>query len=259
MKRILFVITLILSGFSLLTGQDGLDIMRRVDEAPSPRTTHALILMELTDHRGVENERTVEQWSAEDSRGNNHSVMVFHTPATVKNTRFLARENEDRDDDQWIFLPSLNRVRRIASSEEDGSFMGTEFTYYDMRARVLDDYEYRYLAREEVLGWDCYKVEIRPRAQTDSIYEKTISWVTVDEEINTVVKIEIYKSETELLKILTVEELSLVSGYWTPLRVTMTNIQNGRSTSLIQQRLELDKAVNTGRFSQRFLETGRTQ
>lgn len=258
MKKWLAIFSFI-GGISLLSAQDGAAIMKRVYDQPEPKTTHALIQMILTDQKGEQNERVIEQWSAEDNNGDNHSVMVFHSPASVKNTRFLTKENQGRDDDQWIFLPSLNRVRRIASGEGDSSFMGTEFTYQDLGSREYEDYTYQYLRSERAQGFDCYVIEARPKPGVDSSYHHTISWITTDDSINTAVKMEIYESETDLLKVMTVEDLSEVNGYWIPRSLTMENVQSNRSTTLVQQRLELDKPVNTRRFSQRFLETGRTE
>jgi Outer membrane lipoprotein-sorting protein len=259
MKIKILSMLFIITGITLLSAQDGYEIMKRMDEKATPKTTHALVQMVLTDQRGQQNERVIEQWSAIDNDGNTHNVMVFHSPASVKNTRFLTKENKDRDDDQWIFLPALNRVRRIAASDGGGSFMGTEFTYHDLESRELDDYSYKYLGKETVQGYECYRVETHPKPGIDSPYAKTISWVTVEEEISAVMKAEIYESETKLLKVMTVEDISEVSGYWIPVKIVMTNTQNQRSTALVQQKLELDKSVNTTRFSQRFLETGKTQ
>jgi len=259
MKIKLLSLLIIFTGLSFLCAQDGYEILKRVDEKPEPKTTHALIRMILTDHRGEQNERLLEQWSAVDKEGNTHSVMVFHSPSSVKNTRFLSKENKDRDDDQWIFLPALNRVRRIATSDDSGNFMGSEFSYYDMKSRELENYSYKYIGKETIGAYECYIVETRPNPEADSPYAKTISWVTVDKNINTVMKIELYESETELLKVMTVEDISEISGYWVPINLIMTNVQNNRSTTLEQQKLILDKAVNTTRFSQRFLETGKTQ
>lgn len=258
MKKRISILIISLLGIALLSAQDGRTIMERVSNQSSPSTTHALIKMILIDHRGQESERVVEQWSAEDNNGDTHSVMVFHSPASVENTRFLTKENQDRNDDQWIYLPNLNRVRRIAASESDSSFMGSEFTYHDMESRELENYDYRYLRDESLLGYDCHVVESIPREGTDSPYYKTISWVTVDQDINTVIRVEIYSSANEVLKIMEVEELTQIDGYWVPQVLTMTNQQNNRATTLQQMRLELDRPVNSQRFSQRFLETGRT-
>lgn len=244
---------------SLLFGQEAYEIMQRVENDDDPDTTHALVQMILTDAQGNENERIIEQWSALDDNGNTHSVMVFHSPASVKNTRFLTAENQDRDDDQWIFLPALNRVRRIASSDNDSSFMGSEFTYYDMKSRRLDDYHYEKVGEGEVLGYPCYIVESHPKEGVDSPYARAVSWIPEDPEINLPLKVEIYQSEEVILKILQVEELQQISGFWTPMRITMINQQNKRSSTLVQQKIELDSPVNTRRFSQRFLETGRTE
>ncbi len=257
MKIKFLLILFILTGLTLISAQDGYEIMKKMDEKTTPKTSHSLVQMILTDQHGQQNERVIEQWSAKDNNENTHSIMIFHSPASVKNTRFLTRENKDREDDQWIFLPALNKVRRIASSDEGSSFMGTEFTYSDMGSRELNDYTYKYLGEETIQGYECYIVESNPKPNTDSPYTKTISWITVDEGILTVMKAEIYKSETEILKVLLVEKISKISGYWIPTKIIMTNTQNQRSTTIVQQKLELDKAVNSQRFSQRFLETGR--
>lgn len=257
MKKNLFVLLLLIT-LGAAYAQDGYTIMEALDSKAAPDTEHALLQMILIDQKEQQNERVVEQWSAVDNEGNTHSVMVFHSPASVKNTRFLTRENTDNDDDQWIFLPSLNRIRRIAASDGSSSFMGTEFTYDDLSSKKLDDSTYQYLRTENAQGYECYVVEARPRDGVDSNYFKTISWVTTDSEINTVVKIEMYKSETKLQKVLVVDDLKMVSGYWIPIRMTITNIENNRSTTILQQRLELDISVNPSRFTPRFLETGRT-
>jgi hypothetical protein len=259
MKKRILLLTLLTTVSLMLTAQDAYEIVKRQSEQDSPRTTHALLQMVLTDQRGQQNERVIEQWSAVDNQGETHSVMVFQSPASVKDTRFLTKENLDRDNDQWIFLPALNQVRRIAGSEGDSSFMGSEFTYQDMNDRELDDYSYNYLGQETINGEQCYKIEALPNADTESSYDHSILWITVDESINIILRIEIYSSTDDLLKVYTVEEFEQIQGYWIHKNVTMANVQNQRSTSLIQQRVELDRPVNTQRFSQRFLETGRTE
>lgn len=258
-KKGLTVIFMMMIIAGKIFAQEAYDIMKRVDSQPNPKTTHALIQMNITDQQGRANQRVIEQWSAIDGSGNTHSVMVFHSPASVKNTRFLSKENGNKDNDQWIFLPSLNRVRRIAGSEEGSSFMGTEFTYYDMGSREIDEFSYRLLGRETVQGYDCYKIESRPKSGIDTPYHKTVSWITVDPQVNSLVKIEIYNTEDSVLKVLTINNLEKISGYWVPTNVTMENKKNSRSTSLVQKRIELDVKINTNRFSQRFLETGRAK
>ena len=242
-----------------LQAQEGRQIMEVVDEANDPATTHALIRMELIDADGEIKERIIEEWSAEDESGLGRSVIVFHRPASVQNTRFLVIENGDRDDDQWIFLPALKRVRRIAASEGGDSFMGTEFSYDDLKSRDIDDYDHRYLRDERAAGYDCRVVESVPKAGTGSQYGRILHWVTADEEIAADVRMELYDEEGTLIKLFQVQELEKIDGYWIPVAVRMENVKSGRATRLVQERVELDKPVNPRRFTTRYLETGRAE
>lgn len=238
---------------------DAYAIMKAAEDKAAPKTTHALVKLELVDEKGGLSERVIEQWSAEDAAGLARSVIVFHTPATVKNSRFLTVENAGRDDDKWIFLPALKKVRRIAASEGGSSFMGTEFTYDDMATRKLDDYSYRLLGSEAVGGRDCDIVEALPKDPKKSQYAKIVTWMAKDPEIRLPLRAQMYKDASTVGKTLTMEEIAQVDGYWMPLRLTMKNEETGRATRLVQQKMELDKAVDERRFTVKFLETGRVE
>ncbi len=259
MRRKLSILAALIASVLPAFAQDGRAIMEKLDAANDPSTTHALIKMELIDTDGSVKDRVIEEWSADDNQELTHSVMVFHTPASVQNTRFLVAENDGRDDDQWIYLPALRKVRRIASSEGGDSFMGTEFSYDDMKSKDIDEYKHTYLRDEKAQGYDCTVIESIPLPDTDSQYSKVIHWVTKDEEIMSDVKMELYDKNGNLFKVFTVEVLENIDGYWTPMNVIMKNVQNGKSTRLTQEKIELDKPVNPRRFTSRYLQTGRTE
>jgi Outer membrane lipoprotein-sorting protein len=244
---------------SLLYPQEGRAIMEQLQEANDPQTSHALVRMELLETDGSVKERIIEEWSDEDEQGLARSVIVFHRPTSVQNTRFLVIENSDREDDQWIFLPALKRVRRIASSEGGDSFMGTEFSYDDFKSREIDDYTHTYLRTENAQGYRCHVVESVPKEGTGSRYGRILHWITVDEEIMSDLKMELYDRDGSLARTFLVEDLKQVDGYWTPVSVIMKNSKTGRATRLVQERLELDKPVNPRRFTTRYLQTGRTE
>ena len=95
--------------------------------------------MDLVDKNGDVSSRRIEQYSMDDADDLGRVLMIFHAPASVKNTRFLVMEKEgDADDDQWIYLPAMQRVRRIAASEGSSSFMGSDFSYDDMSSRDIE-------------------------------------------------------------------------------------------------------------------------
>lgn len=255
-KLYLFLIPFLLLAVGA-AAQEADEIMRQVEKANSPETTHALIRMELIDSDGETKERIIEQWG-EEQDSVSRSVIVFHRPASVQHTRFLSLENPDRDDDQWIYLPALKRVRRIAASEGEDSFMGTEFSYDDLKSREAEDFRHRITGEGVILDYPCWIIESTPKPETDSNYGRIRHWVTKDPEVRSDLKMELYDEEGRLAKSFIVEKLELIDGYWTPTSAVMLNERNGRATRLIQERLELDRGVNPRRFTTRFLETGRT-
>lgn len=256
MKRLTLItlLTFIATGVFSITGRD---IMEMVEEKESPKTAHALVELHIKEADGSVKNRIIEMWSR-DNNDLSNQIMVFRTPKSVKNTRFLIKENETGDD-KWIFLPALGKARRIASSDGESSFMGTEFTYDDMSSREIDDYTYEYLGDQEVDGYDCYIVESTPVDPEDNQYSKTKAWIVKDKDILTPIKMELFNKKGELNKILTINDLEKIEGYWIPNSTTMTNILNDRSSIIINKKIELDKKTNPGLFGKRFLTTGKVK
>ncbi len=110
--------------------------------------------------------------------------MRFESPADVRGTTLLTHDYEDgaKQDDQWLYLPSLKKPTRIASSEKSGSFMGTDLSYSDMTQKDPDDYDLTLLKESvEVGGEDCWLIEGRPRtkkAKSETGYVKSKFWIS---------------------------------------------------------------------------------
>lgn len=259
-RKIAFILGLALLVQSAF-GLTGKEIMQKVSGKKSPRTVHMASELVLVEKDGTTNKRMIESFTYEDAKGLTKSITVFRSPASVKNTRFLTIENEGRDDDRHIYLPALKKTRRISSSEGGGSFMGTEFTYDDMAmtSKSIDDDTHKLLKEETVGGKECYVIESVPKNTSGSQYSKRIQWVTKDEAMMKVTKIELYDKEGKLLKVLTMEKFKKISGYWTPMNMVMNNVQNGRKTLITTKQIELDKKVNPKLFTTNFLKTGRVK
>ncbi len=266
-KRIsVLVLTLVLLMSVNVFAISGHDVMQQAHDRDTGDSMHALMGMDLIDSDGNTNPRTIEAWGVtyDQEKDLAQSVMEFKAPASVKGTRFLQVENDGRDDDKWIYLPALGRVRRIASSDGDSSFVGSDFTYDDMETREVDEDNHK-LLREEKLGkYQCYVVESIPKDLEDAQYAKRISWVTKEHLIP--VKVEMYSKKTgEVEKLLTVKQnIAKVQGIWTIFSTLMEDKESDHSTKLYIKRsssgapyIEYNKKINPARFTQRFLKTGR--
>jgi len=244
---------------------DGREIMERVDNRDTGDSRHALMGMDLIDANGDVRPRVLEVWSqkVDFEKDLNHNIIIIHEPSSIKNTRFLQKENDGEDDDQWIYLPDLGRVRRISGGQGGDSFMGSDFTYDDLKSREIDDFEYKLLKEEEYNDYETYVVEAIPKNPAEEQYAKTISWITKEHYIP--VKIEMYdKDSKELYKEMKIKsDIEKIDGIWTVFSTVMENLDSGHKTNLYVKKrdnnylLEYNVEINDKRFSQQFLKTGR--
>lgn len=269
-KKLIFIITLLITGLLTVNVSalaiTGREVMERADDRETGNTQHALMGMDLIDENGEVSPRTIEVWAikyGDPEADLRKVVMEFKSPASVADTRFLQVENEDIDDDQWIYLPGLQRVRRISSSQGEDSFMGSDFSYDDMESRNIDEYNYELLREEKLNKYGCYVVKSIPKDPEDSNYKQSISWITKKHYIP--VKVKMFSKDTgKLQKLMTVKQnIKKINGIWTVFSTTMKDLESGHSTELYVKQgnssryfIEYNKKISEARFTQRFLKKG---
>ena len=187
--------------------------------------------------------------------------MFFKSPADVKNTAFLTYDYEDtkRDDDQWLYLPALKKVKRIPSSSKSSSFMGSDFSYFDMTDRDLNDYTYKYIKDVIVRGKDAWMISATPTNKEvikESGYTKTIAIIRKDNYV-LVRAINILKNGKK--KFLDVKKMHLDNDIWVFDEMTMTTKKGKRvlhKTILKFKDIELNVNIDDKIFTTRRLEKG---
>lgn len=240
---------------------DGTEIMQNVYDRQKPDFTQAAVQLTLAKNGKVEEVRKVGEYGR--CRGSlTDVVMVFLSPASVKDTRFLVKENEGKDDDKWIYLPSLKTTRRIAASEGEKPFVGTDFSYDDMSSREVSEDTHVLLRDSEDKGGfkDLYVVESVPVDPKSSQYSKRVSWVTKDSWIPTY--IELYDKKGKLLKVNEIKSITQKPGtngrtYNIPTENVMTNVQTKHSSEMKLGNIVVDKPIPERIFSTDFLSTGK--
>lgn len=191
---------------SSIWSDTGLEIMRKVIDVQKVKSSAMDIRMVLTNVKGDVSTRRIQTLMVDDE-GLTKTITLFLEPASVKNTRFLTVQNESRNDDQWIYLPALRKVKRIVSSEKNGSFMGSDFSYSDMSYSddTINSSTHTLLREEYLNEIECYVVESIPDENSSSSYGKEISWV--DKKTWLTPKVEFYGADrTTLAKTLKSEE-----------------------------------------------------
>jgi hypothetical protein len=214
--------------------------------------------MVITARDGSTTERVIDQYAKDDARGNARAVIVFQSPATVRGTRFLTMDNAAGKSDQWIFLPAIGKVRRIAASESGGNFMGTDFSYDDMSMmdRGTDRDTHTILREESLNGAVCYVIQSTPKAD-DYQYSKTVSWI--DKTNYRVYKSELYNKRGILLKTMEMSGYATVQGHDTPAQTKVSTVAAGTSTTIYMDIIKYDDPIPESVFTTAYLETGRAR
>lgn len=158
------------------------------------------------------------------------SLVLFNTPKDVKGTALLSHAKILKQDDQWLFLPALKRVKRISSKNKSGPFVGSEFAFEDFTANELNKYDYQWLREEDCVEMKCDVVERKPLYE-HSGYARQVAWI--DQSYFQVRKIDFYDRRNTLFKTLTFLDYRDYGGIWRAHKLYMENVKNGKSTDLI--------------------------
>ena len=213
------------------SGGRGLEIATEVDARDNGfGDTTSTMTMTLFDQYGNSTSRKIRNRTLEGTDEGDLSLVIFDTPADVKGTAFLSHTKKSGSDDQWLYLPALKRVKRIASSNQAGPFMGSEFAYEDISSQELEKYTYKYLRNDAYNGFDCFVVEYDP-VDRKSGYSKQIVWIDTKEYRSH--KIEFYDRKESLLKTLEYKGYSQYNDkFWRADVFEMENHQTGKRTVL---------------------------
>lgn len=247
MRRLLLCLSLLTT--TALADDRGLEIARTADQRGSGyKDMSADLTMVLKDKLGRESRRELAMKVLEGSGDGDRSLLRFNVPADVKGTALLTHAHSDRADDQWLYLPALKRVKRISSSSQSGSFMGSEFSYEDIKPVEVEAYTYRFLD-EEKHGAETWYVLERVPVDKDSGYSRQVA--RLDSKEYRWQKIEFYdrKGSSTPFKTLTFSGYQRYGNQWRPAQGTMVNAQTGKSTVLQWQNYRFGANMNSKDFT----------
>ena len=249
MKKI-FITTILTA--STLMALSNIEIAEKSDKITDGfESSIAHTEMILINASGQKSVRQLEMKTLEGEDGDK-TISTFLTPADVKGTKTLGHEHLDRDDDQWLYLPALKRVKRIASRNKSGSFMGSEFSYEDIGNQNYKKYTYDEKVEEvELNGMKCYKGSRIPKDK-NSGYTKQISWVSMDNFL--LQQVEYYDRKSELLKTATFLDYKQIDAVWRVGKIEMKNHQNDKSTVLIWKEDKVHAGLTAKEFNKRVLK-----
>jgi outer membrane lipoprotein-sorting protein len=237
--------------------EKGLAIAREADKRNTGFfSTTADMLMILKNRHGQESRRRIRFRNLEVAGDGDKSLTIFDSPKDVKGTAFLNYTHKEGDDEQWLYLPALKRVKRISSRNKSGSFMGSEFSYEDIVSQEVEKYTYRWIRDETYESNDCFVSERYPVDQKNSGYSRQLTWL--DKEEYRVWKVEYYDRKNAHLKTLTLRNHKQYEGkFWRALELYMVNHQTGKSTLLQFSNYKFNVGLTDDDFNKNSLKRAR--
>lgn len=215
--------------------------------------------MTLTNDKGQQRVRKMRSASVLQPNGIDTKLLIrFLFPGDVQGTGYLQIQHYETEDDMWIYLPALKKVRRLVANNKKDSFVGSDFSYGDILLPVVDTYHHQLLRSEIVDGEDTYVVEMTPATEQikkDYGYSKWIAWIRKTNFMEK--KAEYYDGSGRLLKtqlIPAVKEVDPTTHKWWAIRREVVNHQTGHRTELVFDVLDASQTIADDFFTTRYLE-----
>ncbi|HXG54158.1 MAG TPA: outer membrane lipoprotein-sorting protein [Vicinamibacterales bacterium] len=269
--RLMIALALVVP-IALVGAQPRLDadqVARRVQDRDTGRDSRSTLRMKLFDRQSRVRERALTMTSlrgrgtpgqAPGAPDGDRLLLRFTYPNDIRGTGFLVWEHSTSEDERFLYLPSLGRVRRIAGAETQESFVGSDFTYEDIGGREFDEYTYAIV--DDNASWappsggpprPAWRLESK-RKDTSARFPRVVSLVLKDSFV--VVQADIYNRRNEKQKTYTVRRLEQIEGIWTAMDAEMTNAIEKSRTELVIEKMDYNAGVKESDFARRELERG---
>lgn len=257
-QKLILLLSLLFSGFfaniafAADTKQKGLEIAQEADRRDSGwQDAVADMQMILMNPNGQKSVRDVRLKFLETVGDGDKSLSVFDSPKDVQGTAFLSFSHALVPDEQWLYLPALKRVKRIASANKSGPFMGSEFAFEDLSSNEVAKYTYDYVRDEQIDGQACYVVRNFPQ-DANSGYRHRDVWI--DKQYYRTLKVDFYDRKGALLKTLTQRNHRMyLDKYWRAEQFNMVNHQTHKTTELLWKNYQFHTGLTEDDFNRNSL------
>ncbi len=229
-----------------------LQLVQQVHDRPVGRDVTTVSRMDLTDRAGARRSRELVTYRLEQSKGEFQSLARFLAPVDIAGTGLLSLDKADGTSEQWLYLPALDRVRRVASDRKGGRFVGSDLYFEDLQTRKPESDNHRLAGRESLDGVVCELVESLPVDADNSVYKRRLLWI--DPALALVMRIDYFeKDESKPSKRWVMLAKQRVQGYWAVMDSKTTDLVSGNETRLVVMTIKFDRRLPNKLFTSRAL------
>ncbi|MDO9284509.1 MAG: outer membrane lipoprotein-sorting protein [Aquabacterium sp.] len=246
--RPLLVIAVSLVVVPASASDEGLRLVQAVYERPAGRDTTVVSRMELTARSGAPRVRELVTYRQERARGEYQSLARFLAPEDISGTGLLSVDKADGSAEQWLYLPAMDRVRRVASDRKGGRFVASDIYFEDLQTRKPTSDRHRLIGRESIDGTACEVVESVPVEASNSVYKRRLLWI--DPQLALVLRVDFFEKDeavpSKRWQMLTKQR---IQGYWTVTESKTTDLASGHETRMVALSVKYDRRLPAKLFS----------
>lgn len=260
MKKL--IVILLSTGWFTVVGQtSGSELVSKVNQRDEGQQLTQKVNITMVDKRGKTQERSLV-WYRKDLSDQRKSVIFYESPANVQGTAFLTYDyyEQDKDDDQWLYLPALRKTRRISAANRGDYFLGTDLTYEDVKlaAKIgANDYNFKAIGEREENGIATYHVEGTPK--NDKI-AKELGYgkveYRIDQKILIPIKITYWDIAGNKLKTVEFKNIKQVQGIHTAHRIEAVNFKTNHKTTFLFNDPDYQSELADDLFSEQAMVRG---
>ncbi|WP_031780184.1 outer membrane lipoprotein-sorting protein [Vibrio diabolicus] len=229
----------LLSSFSY--AESAFDIVQKSDQAMRGKSSYSEATMKIV-RPDWSRSMTMKSWT----KGTELSLVLVTAPAKDKGSASLKRHRE-----MWNWVPSIERVIKIAPSMLSQSWMGSDFTNDDLinQSSIVVDYQHQLLPSETFDGDKVWVIDALAKPDAPVVWSKVRLWISQTSFLQR--KVEFYDEFDELVNVLTTYDVKTLGGRDVATRMEMQPIDKpGNKTVLITHEAQFDFDIDDDFFSQ---------
>ncbi len=212
------------------------------------------VKMTITDSQGRKRVREFRIMRLNIKEGGAQKFYVyFKKPADVAKMVYMVWKHLNNDDDRWLYLPALDLVKRIASSDKRSSFVGSHFVYEDISGRDIEDDTHTLVDSTDQL----YKIKNVPKNLKGLAFAYYFIWI--DKASFLPVKAEYYDSNDQLLRSIKALKVENIQGYPTVVKSIAKDYQRKGETEMDFSNVKYDVGLTENIFAERYLRKAPTK
>ncbi|HHI5047604.1 TPA: outer membrane lipoprotein-sorting protein [Vibrio parahaemolyticus] len=231
---------------SLSYAESAFDIVQKSDQAMRGKSSYSEATMEIVRPDWTRS-MTMKSWT----KGTELSLVLVTAPAKDKGSASLKRHRE-----MWNWVPSIERVIKIAPSMLSQSWMGSDFTNDDLinQSSIVVDYQHALVGNDSFEGDKVWVIEATAKPDAPVVWNKVTLWISQSTYLQR--KVEFYDEFDERVNVLTTYDVKELGGRKIATRMEMKPVDKpGNKTIFTTHQAQFDFDINDDFFSRQQMKS----